>query len=163
MGTHSRALKGGSAKSLRALAAGNWSAWNGFVDFPAEDVVEEALGPSIDPAAHSGMLGGSPTMFRRYPPAAGVPRGVVVWFEEDTAVAVEIEDAVQADGDVLDEPDDTIESQFGPKWRQEVHASRGLVLHRRGDDVALLYGLRPFTVDDWMSDPLRHSGPPRRR
>ncbi len=26
----------------------------------------------------------------------------------------------------------------------------------------LLYGLRPFTVEDWMSDPLRHSGPPTR-
>jgi hypothetical protein len=36
------------------------------------------------------------------------------------------------------------------------------VLHRRGDEVALLYGLRPFTLDEWMADPLRHSGPPER-
>lgn len=163
MGAHSRPLNKGVADSLRALAAGKWSAWNGFVEFPAEDLVEAALGPSIDSAARSGMLGGSPTMFRRYPRAAGAPRGVLVWFEEDTAVTVEIEDAVQADGDGLDEPEATLESEFGPKWRQEVYPSRGLVLHRRGGDVALLYGLRPFTIDDWMSDPLRHRGPPTRR
>jgi hypothetical protein len=163
VGAHSGALNKRVGESLRALADGRWSAWNGFVAFPAEDVVEQALGPSIDSSAHSGMLGGSPTLFRRYPPAAGAPRGVVVWFEDDTAVTVEIEDAVQLDGDVLDEPDVTLDSQFGPTWRQEVYASRGLVLHRRGDEVALLYGLRPFTVEEWMSDPLRHSGPPTRR
>ena len=163
MGAHSGALNEPWATSLRALADGKWSAWNGLAVFPAEDVVEQALGPSVDSSARSGMLGGSPTLFRRYPPAAGAPRGVVVWFEDDSAVTVEIEEAVQADGDILDEPEVTLDSEFGPKWRQEVHASRGLVLHRRGNDAALLYGLRPFTVDDWKSDPLRHSGPPTRR
>ena len=163
MGAHSGALNERVGESLRALADGKWSAWNGLLVFPAEDVVEQALGPSVESSAHSGMLGGSPTLFRRYPSAAGAPRGVVVWFEDDSAVTVEIEGAVQANGDILDEPEATLDSEFGPNWRQEVYASRGLVLHRRGDDVALLYGLRPFTVDDWKSDPLRHSGPPTRR
>jgi hypothetical protein len=148
--------------SLRALVEGKWSDWTGLVVFPSEDIVEQALGPSVDTTARSGMLGGSPTFFRRYPPAAGAPRGVTVWFEDDTAVAIEIDDPIPADGDVLDRPEATLDSQFGPEWRQEVYASRGLVLHRRDDDVALLYGIGPCTVDDWMSDPLRHSGPPTR-
>ena len=163
MGAHSGALNHSVGDALRALVEGRWSDWSGFVEFPDEDVVERALGPSLDRAAHSGMLGGSPAFFRRYAPAAGAPRGATVWFEEDLAVAIEIEDAISADGDALDEPEATLESEFGANWRQEVYASRGLVLHRRGDEVALLYGLRPFTVDDWRSDPLRHSGPPTRR
>ena len=163
MAAHPRALNEAVRDSLRALAAGRWSEWNGLVVFPPEDIVEQALGPSLDTAARSGMLGGSPTFFRRYPPVVGAPRGVTAWFEEDTAVTIEIHDAIPAGGDVLDQPDATIESQFGPKWRQEIYASRGLVLHRRGDAVALLYGIAPCTVDDWMSDPLRHSGPPTRQ
>jgi hypothetical protein len=160
---HSGALNAAVGESLRALVEGRWSEWTGFVAFPPADVVEDALGPSIDTTPRSGMLGGSPTFFRRYPRAAGAPRGATVWFEDDTAVTIEIVEAVGADGDGLDQPDVILESQFGPKWRQEVYASRGLVLHRRDDDVALLYGVRPFMVDDWMSDPLRHSGPPTRR
>ena len=163
MGAHPRALNEAVGGSLRALTAGKWSDWNGLVVFPPEDIVAHALGQSVDTTARSGMLGGSPTFFRRYPPAVGAPRGITVWFEEDTAVTIEIHDAVEADADDLDRPDATLESEFGPKWRQDVYASRGLVLHRRDDAVALLYGIAPCTVDDWMSDPLRHSGPPTRR
>lgn len=163
MGAHPRALNEAARDSLRALAAGRWSEWNGLVVFPPADIVEQALGPSLDPAERSGMLGGSPTFFRRYPPTVGAPRGITVWFEEDTAVTIEIQDAIPADRDVLDRPDSTIESRFGPEWRQEVYASRGLVLHRRDDTIALLYGIAPCTVDDWKSDPLRHSGPPTRQ
>jgi hypothetical protein len=162
VGAHPRALIEAVRDSLRALAGGRWSDWNGLVVFPPADIVEQALGPSLDTAERSGMLGGSPTFFRRYPPTVGAPRGITVWFEDDTAVTIEIQDAVPADEDV-DQPDAILESEFGPKWRQEVYASRGLVLHRRDDTIALLYGIAPCTVDDWKSDPLRHSGPPTRQ
>jgi hypothetical protein len=104
------------------------------------------------------MLGGSPTMYRRYPPTPGAPHGVTVWFEGEAAVAVEIRDAVVADGGSVGDPDASIESALGDDWSQDLHAAVGLVLHRNGPDVGLLFALAPFTVEDWMHDPLRFGG-----
>jgi hypothetical protein len=162
MGADPGALTGAVRDGLRALAAGRWARWRGLVTLPGEAVVEQALGRPLDDEARSGMLGGSPTFFRRYPATDGAPQGITVWFEDELAVAVEIWEPVGTAGSPLGPPDATIESAFGRAWGQELYPLRGLVLHRRGDEVALLYGLRPFTLDEWMADPLRHSGPPER-
>jgi len=55
----------------------------------------------------------------------------------------------------LGPPEIVLGSELGPAWSQEVWASRGLVIHRRGDRIRVLFGLAPFDPEAWSSDPLR--------
>jgi hypothetical protein len=153
-----------TAERLRALAAGDPSTWVGIDDSLDEEAIAGVLGPPREPGLLAGMLGGSPTMFHDYPPAPGAPGGVRVWFEDGVAVAVEIAGArlVQPVDAAGVETVDVIESAFGPEWRQELHPARGLVVHRRGAEVGLVFGLAPFTVEEWATDPLRIADAPRR-
>lgn len=154
-----------AAVGLASLAAGMAVPWVGIDDSLDEAAVAGVLGPPDADEPHGGVLGGSPTLFRDYGPTPGAPAGLRVWFEDGFAVAVEIRGARLLDLADLDAVDDPVVegSAFGEAWRQEIHAERGLVLHRRGHEVALVYGLAPFAADDWATDPLRASGPGERR
>ncbi len=146
---------------LAALASGRWSWWGGLDPLPTVDEVAEQLGPPIDEHPHSGVFGGSPTIFRRYSIDADTPV-VTVWFEDDIAVGIEIEYPHRS---VLDEPlgppDEILSSEVGDLWEQHIYGAAGLVLHVNsidGLDVCLLYGLAPFDHAEFHDDPLRWAG-----
>lgn len=154
---------------VTALATGHWSTWPGLPAGLTAEQVAAALGDPLDATAHGGTFGGSPTMFRRWGPTAGAPRGLTVWFEGEVAVGVQVEGAVRAEDDgELPAPDTEEESGLGVTARQYLWAARGLVLHTRGEGAAateadLLLGLAPTTPEAWQRDPLRHWRAERRR
>jgi hypothetical protein len=140
------------------LAAGDLRGWHGLDEGCDRASAEAALGPSEAGPDGSGMLGGVPTAFRRYPPAPAVPDGVVVWLEEDWVVAVELMQPV------LPEP---IAAQLGPPEARErsglasfhsqwIYAGRGLTAHVDdvSEDVRRLYGYAPTTVEDFLASPI---------
>ncbi len=154
---------------LLSLAEGRWSAWSGLDPLPTVADVAKQLGEPLEPQPHGGVLGGSPTEFRRYRPVADEPM-IIVWYEGDVAVAVQIEHPIRSViDDELGPPDDVLDSAVGEDWEQHLHGAAGLVLHvRRPDpsghpDAALLFGLPPFTADEFRHDPLRFEGGRRRR
>ena len=143
---------------LRALAAGDLRGWHGLAEGCDRAAVETALGPSETGPDGSGMLGGVPTVFRRYPPAPAAPHGIVVWMESDWIVAVEI---VQP---ALTEP---VEAQLGPPEAKEhsglaafhsqlIYAARGLTahVHEYSGAVLRLYGYAPSTVEKFLASPM---------
>lgn len=148
---------------LAALASGLWSRWGGLDPAPTVDEVADQLGQPLEPQAHSGMFGGSPTIFRRYAGADDGPL-VVVWFEGDVAVGVEIDDPRRSPiDDPLGPPGEVLDSEVGDGWEQHVYGERGLVLHVRHSEhgvveTRLLYGLAPFDSTAFSDDPLRWEG-----
>jgi hypothetical protein len=148
---------------LAALAAGMWSLWRGLDPLPTTDEVAEQLGEPLEPHPHSGMFGGSPTVFRRYSLIADAPL-ITVWFEGDIAVGVEIDDPSRSLlDDPLGAPDEILDSEVGELWEQHIYGDNGLVLHVRTDDhgaveARLLYGLPPFDPEAFHEDPLRWAG-----
>lgn len=151
---------------LLALVDGRWSSWAGLAPLPNDAEVAERLGDPIDASPVGGIFAGSPTIYRRYAsPGSSLP--TIVWFENDLAVAVQLDDAQRhVDDGELPRPDLELESAFGNRWRQLVYADRGLVLHVPvGEPIGrarLVIGLPPFTVDDFLDDPVRHLGGDRR-
>ena len=156
------------AVDLPTLVGGYWSAWRGLEPLPTQSTVHGQLGPSIDEQPHGGVLGGAPTLFRRFRPDEAGPIATV-WYEGDLAVAVQLEHVGQSPLDVsLGEPDATFESAFGDEWELRVYGRRGLVVHVRSEatdlsDVALAYGLAPFHSDEFGDDPIRFEGGQHRR
>lgn len=141
---------------LVALADGNFSGFHGL----AECVVPTAdleLGPPLEEELHGGMFGGEPTQFRRYPATTAAPRGITCWILGDLIVGVEIAEAQPSAAALadLDEPEAVLSSELGDAWSQEVWASRGLVVHRRDDQIKVAFGLAPFELSQWEEDPLR--------
>lgn len=159
----------GALNRLAALCEGRWGTWRGLDPLPGADEIADQLGAPLDDAPLGGVFGGSPTVFRRYARNGDVSP-VVVWFEGDLAVAVQVEHACRS---VLDTPladaDDVLDSAFGDSWEQHVFGDRGLVLHvptaelPRRPYAALVLGLPPFEVADFRSDPVRLIGDDRRR
>jgi hypothetical protein len=148
---------------LAVLAGGLWSWWTGLDPLPTVEQVSDQLGQPLEPDPHSGVFGGSPTIFRRYS-IGDDTAPITVWFEDDLAVGVEIESPRRS---VLDRPlgppDAILESEVGESWEQHVYGSVGLVLHVRHVDadeveVAVLYGLAPFDPAEFQHDPLRWAG-----
>lgn len=151
---------------LRDLVDGRWASWSGLDPLPDADEVAEQLGDPLDASPVGGVFAGSPTLYRRYE-SQGSSRPAIVWFENDLAVAVELDGAQRdADDGELPHPDLELESAFGSSWRQLVFAERGLVLHVASgesvDRARLVVGLPPFTVDEFLGDPVRHLGGERR-
>lgn len=153
---------------LAAFVEGYWTAWHGLDPLPTTAEVADQLGSTPDEPPHSGVLGGSPTMFRRYRPDVDGPE-VIVWFEGEIAVAVQLDQLGQSplDGS-LGEPEAVFDSAFGNDWEQQVFGGRGLVIHvRRGaadrSGVALAFGLAPFHSSEFGDDPIRFEGGTRRR
>ena len=148
--------------ALRALASGMWSWWSGLDPLPTVEEVADQLGDPLEAFPHSGVFGGSPTIFRRYSVDDAPP--VIVWFEDDIAVGVEIDSPRRS---ILDDPlaplDDILSSEVGEMWEQHVYGSNGLILHvsygaPEQVEVKLLYGIAPLDPAEFAHDPLRWAG-----
>lgn len=127
------------------LAAGRWSMWHGLNPWPSVVDVARSFGVSELPEENSGTFAGSPTMFHSYELESAA---VTAWFEDDSVVAIVIEDPVAEPGDAWDAaPDLVLESAVGSQFEQRVYASRGLILHvvaATGDE-----DLDEWADDDW--------------
>lgn len=149
---------------LRAYADGHWSDFTGLQGCTPADADRE-LGPRQHELT-GGVFGGEPTQFTRYASAVS-PRGVTVWVLGDVVVGLEIQQPTPPAHalDDLGRPVATLESELGGAWSQQLWPERGLVLHTRTEDgtVAVAFGLKPFTVEAWESDPLRWWRIERRR
>lgn len=159
----------GSPADVAALADGRWSAWRGLTTTTAAQAMETQLGPALDTEPKGGVFGGSPTMFRRWPPRPGAPQGLTVWFEGDLVVGIDVPSAARNAEDAdLPAADADLDSRVSGHHRQWVWAARGLVLHvtdvpagGRITAATRRFGLPPFTPTDWESDPLRWWGSTR--
>lgn len=140
---------------LAELAAGRWADWNGLAECELA-VADEQLGPPLEDELHSGMFGGEPAEFRRYPPTEAAPQGITCWVLGDLVIGVEIGEPEPPAGtlETLGSPELVLESGLGWNWTQEVWASRGLVIHRREERIRVALGLAPIVPDEWPSDPL---------
>jgi hypothetical protein len=140
---------------LQALAAGEWASFGGLEACTVE-IADGELGPPLEDQLFGGMFGGEPAMFRRYPATDAAPRGITCWILGEDVVGVEIREAAPAADalEALGSPDLELESGLGSTYAQEVWASRGLVVHRRGDVVKLVLGLAEIDPGEWPSDPL---------
>jgi len=141
---------------LAAFAAGRWRAFHGLAKC-AVATADAELGPPLEDDLHGGMFGGEPAQFRRYPAGPAAPKGVTCWILGNIVVGLEIREpepppAMLAD---LGPPEAVLTSELGTEWSQELWASRGIVIHRRGDRIRVAFGLAPFTLAEWESDPLR--------
>lgn len=141
---------------LRAYAEGRWVEFNGLDQCLLAEA-DSALGPPLDDQLLGGVFGGEPTQFRRYPATAAAPRGVTAWVHGEVVVGLEISQPDPPAGSLeeLGAPPSVIGSELGPAWSQELWPERGLVLHRRDTGVAVIFGLAPFTLERWETDPLR--------
>jgi hypothetical protein len=141
---------------LADLVAGRWAAFHGLASSSLASA-DHQLGPPLEDELHGGQFGGEPAQFRRYPATAAAPRGVICWVLGDTVVGIELHEPVPDPASMasLGSPELVLESGLGSAWSQEVWASRGLVIHRRGHVVRVAFGLAPMDPDDWLSDPLR--------
>jgi hypothetical protein len=141
---------------LRAFAEGKWAEFGGLANCPLA-AADAELGPPREDQLHGGMFGGEPTHFRRYPAAGAAPSGLTAWVLGEVVVGLEILEASPASSTLADlgPPEAEISSELGLAWSQQLWGSRGLVLHRRDDRIAVVFGLAPFTLDGWESDPLR--------
>lgn len=149
---------------LRAFAEGRWAEFGGLDRCPLADA-DAQLGERQDGRLHGGMFGGEPTHFGLYPGGAATPHGLTVWVLGEAIVGLEARQPAPPPTALaeLGEPGAVIGSELGPDWSQELWPVRGLVLHRRAERFAVAFGLKPFTVDDWESDPLRWWRIERRR
>ncbi|BAK33234.1 hypothetical protein MLP_02200 [Microlunatus phosphovorus NM-1] len=141
---------------LRAFADGRWSEFTGL-DRCSLAEADDQLGERQDGRLHGGMFGGEPTQFGIYPGSAATPGGLTVWVLGEAVVGLEAHQPTPSPTalSALGEPGTVIGSELGPDWSQELWPERGLVLHRRAERFAVVFGLKPFTVEGWESDPLR--------
>lgn len=141
---------------LRAYADGRWAGFHGLDRCPLGDA-DTTLGPALDAQLLGGVFGGEPTQFRRYPPTGAAPGGITGWVLGDVIVGLEIRQPTPPPAalDDLGEPGQVISSELGPAWSQQLWPDRGLVLHRRDQTIAVVFGLAPFTLEAWESDQLR--------
>ena len=140
---------------LGAYADGRWAEFAGL-DRCLLGQADAELGPRLLPRLAGGVFGGEPTLFTRYASAAS-DDGLTAWVLGELVVGLELHrprPTAQALDD-LDPPSAVISSELGPDWEQLLWPDRGLVLHQRGDVIAVALGLAPFTVEAWASDPLR--------
>jgi hypothetical protein len=149
---------------LAALAAGRWGAFHGLASSSLA-AADDQLGPPLEDELHGGQFGGEPAQFRRYPATAAAPRGITCWVLGDVVVGIELHEPFPDPASMasLGSPDLVLESGVGPAWSQEVWASRGLVIHRRGDLVRVAFALAPIDPEQWLADPLRWWRSERRR
>ena len=141
---------------LRAYADGRWADFGGLDRCGLSDA-DAALGPRRSDQLYGGTFGGEPTQFALYPGGSASPKGVTAWILGDVVVGLEIRQPTPTAAALADlgEPDAVIGSELGPSWAQQLWPDRGLVLHRHDEEIAVAFGLRPFDVDAWESDPLR--------
>ncbi len=141
---------------LRAYADGRWADFGGLQACSLAEADTE-LGPRTSAELHGGVFGGEPTQFALYPGGIAAPDGLTVWVLGDVVVGLEIRRPRPPAGalDDLGGAPIVITSELGRGWQQELWPDRGLVLHRRADEIAVVFGLRPFTPDAWEADPLR--------
>lgn len=141
---------------LRAFGEGRWADFHGLSACPLATADAE-LGPPREDHLHGGMFGGEPTQFRRYPHTLAAPGGVTGWVLGDLVVALEILEANPPESAraLLEAPEAEIDSELGPSWSQHLWPGRGLVLHRHDARIAVAFGVAPFELEDWESDPLR--------
>ena len=141
---------------LRAFADGRWAEFTGLERCSLAEA-DDQLGERQDGRLHGGMFGGEPTQFGLYSGGTASPNGLTIWVLGEVVVGLEAHQPTPSSTSLaeLGEPDTVISSELGPAWSQELWPGRGLVLHRRADSFAVAFGLKPFSVEDWESDPLR--------
>lgn len=141
---------------LRAFADGRWAEFSGLQRCPLAEA-DAQLGERRDGPLHGGMFGGEPTQFGLYPGGDATPSGLTVWVLGEIVVGLEAQQPTLPPTafSELGEAAAVISSELGPDWSQELWSERGLVVHRRDDKIAVAFGLKPFTVESWESDPLR--------
>jgi hypothetical protein len=143
-------------RSLRALADGHWDAWRGLPAGCTRADVEAGLGPSEAGPDGTGLLDGTLTAFRRYPPSGAAPYGVQVWFHEREVYGVEVVSPTLARSfiEMLGEPDVKESSGMGGTYTQWIYTSRGLALHvNAAEAVVRAYGFAPCTVEAFRQLP----------
>jgi hypothetical protein len=141
---------------LSELAEGRWDRFHGLRECGLADA-DAQFGPPVDDELIGGRFGGEPAEFRLYPPTKAAPMGITCWLLDDVVVGVEIPEPlpIPSSLEALGKPDLVLESGLGSAWAQEVWASRGLVIHRRGKRIRVAFGLAPIDPDEWLNDPLR--------
>jgi hypothetical protein len=138
-------------ESLRNLAEGRLGDWHGLPDQCQRADAEAALGPSAEGMDGVGNLGGQMTAFREYPGTDIAPFGLLVWYEGDDILVVQInqpnlgEDPEQ----LLGPPQGQAESQLKAFHEQWVYPARGLSLHvHEGTRVVFrIYAFPPLSLD----------------
>jgi hypothetical protein len=149
---------------LSELADGRWDRFHGLRECSLADA-DAHLGPPLDEELLGGRFGGEPAEFRLYPPTKAAPMGITCWLLDDVVVGIEIRDPrpIPAALTALGKPDLVLESGLGSSYKQQVWASRGLVIHRREKRIGLAFGLAPIDPEEWPDDPLRRWRSERRR
>jgi hypothetical protein len=145
----------GCAASLRALASGDLRHWHGLANHCGRADAEAAFGPSQAGPDGSAMLAGALTAFRRYPPAPAAPYGVVVWFEGNEVVLVEIVQPTLAEPlqEQIGPPEGTADSGLAAFYSQRIYAGRGLTahVHDMTGEALRLYAYHPMTMDAFLA------------
>lgn len=148
----------GCTGALRALASGDLRHWHGLEDDCGRANAEAAFGPSEAGPDGSAMLAYELTAFRRYPPKPVAPYGIVVWFEGDEVVLVEIVQPALAEplAEQIGPPEATADSGLAAFHSQRIYAGRGLTahVHDMTDEVLRLYAYRPMTVAAFLASGL---------
>jgi hypothetical protein len=148
----------GCTASLRSLASGDLRHWHGLEEDCDRADAEAAFGPSESGPDGSAMLARELTAFRRYPPAPAAPYGIVVWFEGDEVVLVEIVQPALAEPlqEQIGSPEGTADSGLAAFHSQRIYAGRGLTAHVHDmiGEVLRLYAYRPMTVDAFLASGL---------
>ena len=141
---------------LRAFADGRWAEFTGLQRCSLAEA-DAQLGERRDGRLHGGMFGGEPTQFGLYPGSSATPNGLTVWVLGEAVVGLEAQQPTLSSTALseLGEAAAAISSELGSDWSQELWPERGLVLHRCADKIAVVFGLKQFTVESWESDPLR--------
>ncbi|MFT3774911.1 MAG: hypothetical protein QM820_56915 [Minicystis sp.] len=153
--------------SLQALAAGRLDDFPGLGPNCRRRDADSALGSSGTGPDDSGVLGGSPTAFRRHPPSVVAPHGITVWYAGDRIVLIDIVKPVlprPLEG-MLGPPEAKMPSRIRGYHTQWVYAARGLAVHVKDSsgEVEHLYAFGPTTVDEHRDSYRSKLGETRRR
>ena len=125
---------------LRAYADGRWADFGGL-DACTLTEADTQLGPRRSEQLHGGIFGGEPTQFAVYSGSRGTERRHGLGARGCRGGLGSRQPSPPPGAlDDLGEPPVVISSELGRAWRQELWPERGLVLHRRGDVIAVASG-----------------------
>lgn len=145
---------GGCRNSLRDLAEGRLGSWSGLSEDCRRADAEAAVGPSEEGDDGVGDLGGQMTAFRAYPGTDFAPFGLLVWYEGEEILALQINQPnVKGNPEgLLGPPEGREQSQLKAFHEQWIYASRGLSLHvhEGTGEVFRLYAFPPMSVEAYL-------------